>query len=334
MLLNRSDLEQMDEAYLRRLNPEQLLAVSARLLQDVKELHERLNQNARNSSVPPSRQPAYLESGALAPGEESGEETPEDRKPKPGEGKEDGEAEASPARESTMAGEAERDSAKPDESEAGARRAGKPEGAPGYGRTQILPPRETVDHRAGQCAACGTMLSDEAPFMPRLGFYQADLELGSVRQPGLEVVCTLHRYGETGCECGHRTHTRPASGVDELPEGFESQATLSEWRLVGPLLASLLVCLAFRMRLSRPRIQELIQDWLQLELSVGVINQTLHEAGLAAAPVHEQLIDQAREAELQQVDETPWKEHGRVLWLWVFVSPEFSLRVFSAGVSY
>jgi transposase len=322
MLLNRSDLEQMDEAYLKRLSPEQLLAVSARLLQDVKELHERLNQNARNSSEPPSRQPAYLESGALAPGEESseksGEEAPVEAKPEPGEGQEVGEAE--PAREPAAAGEAQSGSPKPGEGESGARRAGKPVGAPGYGRTQILAPRETVDHRAEQCAACGAVLGDEAPFMPRLGFYQAELELGSVTQPGLQVVCTLHRYGETSCGCGHRTGTRPASGVEARPEGFESEATLSEWRLVGPLLASLLVCLAFRMRLSRPRIRELIQDWLQLELSVGVINQTLHEAGLAAAPVHEQLIDQAREAELQQVDETPWKEHGRVLWLWVFVS--------------
>ncbi len=329
MLLNRSDLEQMDEAYLRRLNPEQLLAVSARLLQDVKELHDRLNQNARNSSVPPSRQPAYLESGAQAPGEESGEEAPEDRKPKPGEGKEDGETEASPARESAPANEAERGSAKPGEGENGERRAGKPVGAPGYGRTQILPPRETVEHRAEQCAACGAVLGDEARFVARLGFYQAELELGSVTQPGVQVVCTLHRYGETICGCGHRTGTQPASGVEERPEGFESDTTLSEWRLVGPLLASLLVCLAFRMRLSRPRIQELIQDWLQLELSVGLINQTLHEAGLAAAPVHEQLIDQAREAELQQVDETPWKEHGRVLWLWVFVSA--SVVVFVVG---
>jgi transposase len=329
MLLNRSDLEQMDEAYLRRLTPEQLLAVSARLLQDVKELYERLNQNARNSSVPPSRQPAYLESGALSPDEESGEESGVDPKPKPSEDQEVEEAKASPAQEPATAGEAQRDSAKPGEGEAGAGRAGKPVGAPGYGRTQILPPRETVEHRAQQCAACGARLGDDAPFVARVGFYQADLELGSVTQPGVQVVCTLHRYGETSCECGHRTHTRPASGVEELPEGFESETTLSEWRLVGPLLASLLVCLGFRMRLSRARIQELIQDWLELELSIGVINQTLHEAGLAAAPVHEQLIEQAQEAELQQVDETPWKEHGRVLWLWVFVST--SVVVFVVG---
>ena len=33
---------------------------------------------------------------------------------------------------------------------------------------------------------------------------------------------------------------------------------LSEWHLVGPLLASLIVCLGQRMRLSRPRIRDLM----------------------------------------------------------------------------
>jgi hypothetical protein len=42
MLRSRSNLKQMDEVYLRRLSPEQLLTVSERLLHDVKELHERL----------------------------------------------------------------------------------------------------------------------------------------------------------------------------------------------------------------------------------------------------------------------------------------------------
>lgn len=320
LLLSCPDLEQMDEAYLKRLTLEQLQAVSARLLHDVKELHERLNQTPQNSSVPPSRQAAYLESADVASDEKAGEEPPVDAKPKTGERDEDGKAEAAKAPEREPAGEAEADSPKASEGEAATGRAGKPVGAPGYGRTQILPPRETVDHRAEQCVACGVALPEDAPFVPRLGFYQAELELGSAAAPGLQVVCTLHRYGETTCACGHQTRTQPASGVEELPEGFESGTTLSEWRLVGPWLAALLVCLAFRMRLSRPRIQEFLQDWLQLELSVGVINQTIHEAGLAAAPVHEQLIEQAREAELQQVDETPWKEHGRVLWLWVFVS--------------
>jgi transposase len=323
LLLSRHDLEQMDEAYLRQLTPEQLLAVSARLLHDVKELHERLNQSARNSSVPPSRQAAYLESGEKPLGEECGEEEGSTSKA----AKADEGAEATTAPEPEAECEAEAGSPPPGAEEAGAGRAGKPVGAPGYGRTQILPPCETVDHRAEQCAACGAVLAADAPFVPQLGFYQAELAVGSAVHPGLEVVSTLHRYGETGCACGHQTGTRPASGVAEVPEDFAANATLSEWRLVGPLLASLLVCLAFRMRLSRPRIQELLRDWLQLELSVGLINQTLHEAGLAAAPVQAQLIDEAQHAELLQVDETPWKEHGRVLWLWVFVSATVVLFV-------
>ena len=59
---------------------------------------------------------------------------------------------------------------------------------------------------------------------------------------------------------------------------------LSEWRLVGPGLAALIVALALRFRLSRARIQEFLAEWLGLELSIGTIHQTLHEASAAVAP--------------------------------------------------
>jgi len=58
-----------------------------------------------------------------------------------------------------------------------------------------------------------------------------------------------------------------------LPAGVE----LSEWRLVGPGLAALLVALTLRFRLSRARIQEFLYQWLGLKLSIGTIHQTIHE---------------------------------------------------------
>jgi len=74
MRLSLHDLEQMAAAYRRGLEVEALRAVSERLLQDLKELHERLNQTPHNSSVPPSSRPAYLglHDEAAAPAEEAG----------------------------------------------------------------------------------------------------------------------------------------------------------------------------------------------------------------------------------------------------------------------
>jgi hypothetical protein len=74
--------------------------------------------------------------------------------------------------------------------------------------------------------------------------------------------------------------------VDPLLAGI----ALSEWRLVGPGLTALIVALAYRFRLSRARIQEFLVEWLGLQLSIGTIHQTIHEASAAVAPAEEELV--------------------------------------------
>lgn len=327
MRLSPHDLEQMDEAYLRSLELEALRAVSERLLQDLKELYERLHQTPRNSSLPPSSRPAYLgqldEATAAVPAEAAG--TAEEMA-----------ADADQTAVSEVASPPYQAAADRSQLDLGgtagsspqpARRPGKPLGAPGHGRTQVIPPPTIHYHQASHCAACGAALPTEAPLEIRLGFYTLDLELGTAAQPGRRVLCTLPYDGDTTCPCGHQTRTPPTVMAEALVETGASVTGLSEWRLVGPWLAALIVCLALRMRLSRARIQEWLKDWFQLELSIGLINQVIHEAGLAAAPVTEQLLEELRQADLLQVDETPWKEHGQVLWLWVFVTATVVLFV-------
>jgi len=60
MLLTRHALEQIDIDYLKTRAPEELLAVSLKLLQDLQEAHDRFNQRPDNSSRP---------LGSFAPGE-------------------------------------------------------------------------------------------------------------------------------------------------------------------------------------------------------------------------------------------------------------------------
>ena len=95
---------------------------------------------------------------------------------------------------------------------------------------------------------------------------------------------------------------------------------LTEWHLVGPMLLSLICCLAMRMRLSRGKIREFLYDWLKILLSVGTINKCIHEAGRAVEPVEEQLIKEIRSAELVHGDETPWPEKGVPYYLWGFAT--------------
>ena len=100
---------------------------------------------------------------------------------------------------------------------------------------------------------------------------------------------------------------------------------LSEWSLVGPMLTSFIVFLSLRMRLSRQNTQEFLNDWLGVYLSTATINRCVHEAGRAVEPLEAPLAEEAGQASLAHADETPWKEWGKLLWLWVISTATVSL---------
>ena len=288
MHLNDHSLRQLDEAYIQSLDPEALRGLSLRLLADLKEARDRLNQGPENSSRPPSsRVPWERASGGQPWGEDIKDSEPTvesaDTKPK--------------------------------------RKPGKQPGAPGIGRTQVFHAHEQQAHYPPMCAGCGQPLAGTTA-VAYTGFQAVDLRRGEPGQPGLTLWVVDHRYYEAACGCGHQTRAVPGQGaVDPLLTGIE----LSEWRLVGPGLAALIVALALRFRLSRARIQDFLADWLGLELSIGVIHQTIHEASAAVAPAEEELVQAVLSSDLLHADETAWPEHGQPLWLWVFLSATVTL---------
>jgi len=126
------------------------------------------------------------------------------------------------------------------------------------------------------------------------------------------------------CPCGHHTRARPLQGeVDPTLERVQ----LREWRLVGPGLATLIVALSLRFRLSRARIQEFLHAWLGIQLSLGTIHQTLHEAAAVVAPAEATLIAEVQGSGLLHADETSWPQHDQLLWLWVFITATTTLYV-------
>lgn len=64
MQLSRHDLAQLDEAYLAGLPEGSLRTLSVKLLSDLKELLERLEQNPSNSSRPPSSRAPWEGAGS------------------------------------------------------------------------------------------------------------------------------------------------------------------------------------------------------------------------------------------------------------------------------
>ena len=161
------------------------------------------------------------------------------------------------------------------------------------------------------------LMKTGAGFVARTGVYVLDVEVGALGLLGLQVTHEKHLYGELVCGCGHVTRSVPGRGAPEA----EWKVELTEWHLVGPMLAALIVCLSHRMLVSRVRIQEFLHDWLGIYLSTSTLNQCIHEAGRAVAPVEEQLIDELKQAYQAHADETPWKEWGQWRWLWVCGSP-------------
>jgi hypothetical protein len=302
MHLSDHSLRQIDDAYLRSLDPEALCGLSVRLLADLKEARERLNQGPTNSSRPPSSRAPWERGETVAEPDEAAEALPMAAEP----------AEAPPAAVAPAA-------VKP---APGTRKAGKQPGAPGVGRTQVFAAHETIAHYPEVCTGCGRALTDPVGAVAYTGFQAVDLRCGEPDAPGIRLWVVDHRYYEVPCACGHHTRAEAGRGaVDPLLAGVE----LSEWRVVGPGLAGLIVALSLRFRLSRARIQEFLGEWLGLELSIGTIHQTLHEAAAALAPAEDELIDALLASGLLHADETSWPERGQPLWLWVFTAATVTL---------
>ena len=114
-----------------------------------------------------------------------------------------------------------------------------------------------------------------------------------------------------------------------MVEGRSQNLILTEYVLVGPMLATLIASLSVRYRMSRTKIQEFLNDWTNTQLSTGTIDRCIREAGIACVPVVEELVAQLQKADILHLDETHWYESGKLHWLWVAVSTKTA--VFQIG---
>jgi transposase len=307
MHLSDHDLRQLDEAYLDGLTPQQARALLSKALADLKLARERLGQNPSNSSRPPSSRAPWEQAGV-----QDTESDPRDDA-RQGQGEVEAKARGKGAK-------------RKDDKGAGAQpgRAGRRKGTPGHSRRQQLPIDAERTHAADHCSACGAQLDASAPSCAHNARYEIDLVQPDGLGSGLVVRHTKHIYLDRQCACGHVTRAQPHRCGPEAEWGV----ALSQWHLAGPTLVAFICALTQRMRLSRARVREFLADWLGLSLSTATINQCIHEAGRAVEPALEQEIHATiREIALVYADETSWKEHGRLFWLWVFTCATATLFV-------
>jgi transposase-like protein len=319
MKLSDYDLRQIDEERINKLSETAVKNLSITLLNDLKEARERLNQNSKNSSMPPSSEAPWDKASNYEDEEKDDESSgdietldkaiqadtrslPKDRRPD--------------EINSLSLPEASSETATTHH-QGSPRKPGKQPGAQGFGREQKITAHQHEHHYPDQCVLCDDVFNAKHNSVAYTAFDTLTLNWGDLNQPGITVVNTRHTYYGSACPCGHVTQAAP---LRQPPDSLLPNVELSQWRLIGSSLAALIVCLSFRMRLSRPRIREFLYDWLGITLSVGSINKAIHESGRAAMPLENELLEEVLKSELLHVDETPWKEKGDLLWLWVFVS--------------
>ena len=75
------------------------------------------------------------------------------------------------------------------------------------------------------------------------------------------------------------------------------------------MLATFIASLGVRYRISRAKIREFLLDWAKTQLSVGTIDRCIREAGIACAPVVEELVAELQEAEILHLDQL--RQQGR-----------------------
>lgn len=223
--------------------PEDVLRrLSIKLLVDLKEARERLKQTSRNSSRPPSSDAPWSDANAT---DGQADTTPADEPEPTDELSPDNDEASRPAK---------KDSPIQEEMpvDPGQRKAGKQPGAPGYGREQKIVVTAEHAHYPSHCVRCDSVLTRDAA-KAYTAFETVDIEWSDPVNPGLRLTNTKHIYYQSDCALRHCTQQVPHRQVSDV---LTPDIYLSEWRLVGPGLAALIVCLAYRMRLSRahPRI--------------------------------------------------------------------------------
>ena len=310
--LNKDDLVQMNKDYFQSLEKQRLVEVAINLHQLAIEQWERLEQNSHNSSRPPSSDNPYQKPDKDkqdVPPTSSSKEEQDIKSPQE-------ENLSSPELSSLENQKLGLKSGEQPRSEEEKRKPGKQPGAEGKWRTQALIAEEIVPHYPEQCASCNKEL-EKRENKPYMGYYVLELQ---PQKSGFEVVCQLHHYHELKCECGHQTKARPGVGYLSCVEGRSVDLKLTEYVLVGPMLATLIASLSVRYRMSRAKIQEFLHDWVNIELSIGTIDRCVREAGIACRTVVEKLVVELQQSDLLHLDETHWYERGKLHWLWVAIN--------------
>jgi transposase len=190
----------------------------------------------------------------------------------------------------------------------------------GYGRQACRPIPSRVDERIAvplpeRCPHCGGGVEPEScqtqyqeEIVRRTVVRRFDVAVGRCRE------CKRRVQGR------HRLQTSDAVGVGNAQ--------------LGPEALTLAAILNKQMGLSLGHTRQVLSYGYGLEVSRGGLYRALARMAGRAEPTYDQLVETARQAPVNGMDETGWKVGGRLQWLHLAVSAQVTVYAILPGRGY
>jgi transposase len=177
------------------------------------------------------------------------------------------------------------------------------------------PPTQTVDHALERCPDCNYQLRGES-----IDYTRQVIELPE--PPPIQII--EHRIIKRFCPvCRRWRHPR-----------LDLRGKVLGRSRIGVRLASLIGFLRTPLRLPLLTIRHYLRSVHSLTLSVGGIQEILHDLRQATQPSLDSLKQQARRSRILHGDETSWRENGQNGYIWSFSTPgDDAVRYYEYDVS-
>ena len=189
-----------------------------------------------------------------------------------------------------------------------------------YGRQARRPIPARVDERIAvalpeRCPRCGSEVEVES--------YETQYQEEIVRRTivrRFDIAVGRCRHCQRRVQGRHRLQTSDAVGVGRVQ--------------LGPEALTLAAILNKQMGLSLGHTQQVLSYGFGLEVSRGGLYRALARMAGRAEPTYDQLVETARQAPVNGMDETGWKVGGRLQWLHVAVSAQVTVYAILPGRGY
>ena len=198
-------------------------------------------------------------------------------------------------------GDAQEKSLEKKEAKKKKRKRGAQKGHKGH-QQQMLKPTDVIPLKPERCS-CGCCHFDENGMEPF--FTHQQIELPKIN---MDVIHYILHKGRC-LDCGK---TVKAALPNCYQPGF------------GPRLTALIAEMSGILGDAREPVQRFCQSVLGFHISIGAIQKLIDRSSKAIEPIYDEIARQARQASVNNIDETSFFQGGDLRWLWVMTNPDIS----------